>query len=159
MHPQSQSVCPNTRVPELVSSLLSGGVDVRIRLSGSSMKPLVRSGSVLRFSAMTEPERGDIVLLHYPGRELLVAHRILRVSQKSVWTKGDSCRTHDPPIARARVLGAAICLEVGSIEIPLQNSTMRYLGRLASLVYPKLVRAFRAVFPAKPRKDELSCTT
>ena len=119
------------------------GLDLRIRLSGFSMKPLVRSGSVLRFSAMAEPAMGDIVLLHYP-RHKLVAHRVLRLSRESVWTKGDSCGAPDPPIARARVLAAATCLEVGAVEIPLQNPTMRSLGRLASLVYPKLVLAFRA---------------
>ena len=158
MSPRSRSVCPSTRVPELVSSLLLGGLDVRIRLSGFSMKPLVRSGSVLRFSAMAEPTTGDIVLLHYPGQKL-VAHRVLRLSDESVWTKGDSCRAPDPPAARAQVLGAATCLEVGPVAIRLQNKTMRSLGRLASVVYPKLVLAFRAVFPTKLRKDELSCAS
>ena len=158
MNPRSRSVCTSTRVPELVSSLLSGGLDVRIRLCGFSMKPLVRSGSVLRFSARAEPTTGDIVLLRYPGQKL-VAHRVLRLSEESVWTKGDSCRVPDPPVARARVLGAATCLEVGPVAIPLQNRTMRSLGRLASLIYPKLVRAFRAVFPTKPGKDELSCAS
>lgn len=158
MNPRSRSVCTSTRVPELVSSLLSGGLDVRIRLCGFSMKPLVRSGSVLRFSARAEPTTGDIVLLRYPGQKL-VAHRVLRLSEESVWTKGDSCRVPDPPVARARVLGAATCLEVGPVAIPLQNRTMRSLGLLASLVYPKVVRAFRAVFPNKPGKDELSCAS
>ena len=149
MNPRSRSVCPNTRVPELVSSLLSGGLDLRIRLSGFSMKPLVRSGSVLRFSAMAEPAMGDIVLLHYPGHKL-VAHRVLRLSRESVWTKGDSCGAPDPPIARARVLAAATCLEVGAVEIPLQNPTMRSLGRLSEPCLPQARSGISCLYPSFP---------
>jgi len=140
--------------------LLEDGIDVRVRLTGFSMKPLVRSGSALHFSAQPEPEVGDIVLLHYQN-QCLVAHRVLKLDEQRVWTKGDSCKAADAPVERSQILATATALEApGGVLIPLRNAGSRWIGRSMSLVYPRLVLAFRAVWPrkaTKPRKDTSSC--
>ena len=148
--------------PEILGVFLEDGVDIRVRLSGFSMKPLVRSGSVLRFSARMTPRVGDIVLLSFPngatGKQVkLVAHRVLALDDEHVWTKGDSSGTQDPPVPRSRVLASATTLETGgAITIPLQNAPMRALGLLTSSFYPRLVRAYRTVWP---RKDAFRCAS
>ncbi len=149
--------------PEILTAFLEDGVDIRVRLSGFSMKPLVRSGSVLRFSARRTPRVGDIVLLSFPNgapstpiRQVkLVAHRVLALDDQHVWTKGDSSGTPDPAVPRSRVLASATTLETGGpIAIPLGNAPMRALGLLMSSWYPRLGRAYRTVWP---RKDVFGC--
>ncbi|GMR22035.1 MAG: hypothetical protein BMS9Abin37_0361 [Acidobacteriota bacterium] len=159
--------------PEILTAFLEDGVDIRVRLSGFSMKPLMRSGSVLRFSAREMPRVGDIVLLSFsdganrPSRAStpirhakLVAHRVLALDDDCVWTKGDSSGTPDPPVPWSRVLASATTLETGgAFAIPLGNGPMRALGLLMSSWYPRLVRAYRTVWPRKPRKDAFGCAS
>lgn len=153
---------------EILAAFLEDGVDIRVRLSGFSMKPLLRSGSVLRFSARVTPRVGDIVLLSFTNgaadrddarleQVKLVAHRVLALDDEYVWTKGDASGTQDPPVPRCRVLASATTLALGAaIAIPLRNAPMRALGLLTSSLYPRLVRAYRAVWP---RKDAFRCAT
>ena len=150
---------------EILAAFLEDGIDIRVRLSGFSMKPLLRSGSVLRFSARVTPRVGDIVLLSFPigapdgdiKQVKLVAHRVLALDDEHVWTKGDSNGTEDPPVPRFRVLASATTLETNTtIAIPLRNATMRALGLFASSLYPRLVRAYRMVWP---RKDAFRCAS
>jgi hypothetical protein len=146
---------------EILAAFLEDGVDVRVRLSGSSMKPLMRSGSVLQFSARATPRVGDVVLLSFPGGEpttaKLVAHRVLALDADDVWTKGDSSGTPDPPVPWSRVLGCATTLETrGGCALPLGNAPMRALGLLMSSLYPRVVRAYRTLWP---RKDGLRCAS
>lgn len=147
---------------EILTAFLEDGVDVRVRLSGFSMKPLMRSGSVLRFSARGTPRVGDVVLLSFPGGESmrhvkLVAHRVLALDDDYVWTKGDSSGTPDPPVPWSRVLASATTLETrGGFAIPLSNAPMRALGLLMSSLYPRLVRAYRTLWP---RKDAFGCAS
>ena len=154
--------------PEILAAFLEDGVDIRVRLSGFSMKPLVRSGAVLRFSARVTPRVGDIVLLSFTNgaadgddarleQVKLVAHRVLALDDEHVWTKGDSSGTQDPPVPRSRVLASATTLETGgAIAIPLRNAPMRAMGLLANFLYPRLVRAYRTVWP---RKDAFRCAS
>jgi len=150
---------------EILAAFLEDGVDVRVRLAGFSMKPLLRSGSVLRFSPRGTPRVGDIVLLSFPDGEStrdvkLVAHRVLALDDDNVWTKGDSSGTPDPPVPRSRVLALATTLETGgAFALPLANPPMRALGLLMSSLYPRLVHAYRTVWPRKPRKDAFGCAS
>src|SRR3990172_9376566 len=97
---------------ELLTWLLREGLDVRLRLSGWSMKPLVPSGSVLRFSGSGEPldiVLGDVVLARL-SNDALVAHRVIALDSDRIWAKGDACRTADGPLPRGSVkIGRASC--------------------------------------------------
>ena len=132
---------------ELLTWLLREGFEVRIRLSGWSMKPLVPSGSVLRFSRSGEPSIGDVVLARLPNAAL-VAHRVVALDGDRVWTKGDACRVADGPLTRENILGRAVFLE-GAISIPLANVWMRSLGLALNRLYPPLVVVYRGLFPRR----------
>ena len=130
---------------ELLTWLLREGLDVRLRLSGWSMKPLVPSGSVLRFSGSGEPSIGDVVLALLPN-DALVAHRVIALDSNRIWTKGDACRTADGPLPRGSVIARAVRLE-GRVSLPLSNFWMRALGLVVNRLYPRLVGGFRVLVP------------
>lgn len=138
---------------ELLTSLLREGFDVRVRLTGWSMKPLVGSGSVLRFSR-GEPSLGDVVLARL-GNDAFIAHRVVALDTDRIWTKGDACRTADGPLPRERVLARAVRLE-GVISLPLSNVGMRVLGLVVNGVYPRLVVLYRWLLPRTARGESIS---
>lgn len=139
---------------ELISALLEDGLEVRVRLTGWSMKPLVPSGSVLGFSAKGEPSIGDVVLARLKNNAL-VAHRVVALDSDRIWTKGDACRTADGPISRESVIARAVRLE-GRISLPLSNVWMRALGLVVNRLYPRLVGGFRVLVPRTVRVESAS---
>jgi hypothetical protein len=139
---------------ELLSSLLGEGLEVRVRLTGWSMKPLVPSGSVLRFSSNGEPLRGDIVLARLEN-DALVAHRVVALDGDRIWTKGDACVTADGPLPRERVIARAVRRE-GTLPLPLSNVWMRSFGLALNHVYPRLVAAYRVLVPRRVRVESVS---
>ena len=138
----------------LLSWLFGEGHDVSLRVRGWSMKPLVRSGSVLRFSPSGALSVGDVVLARLPN-DSLVAHRIVALEDDRIWTKGDACRTADDPLPRERVIARAVRLE-GRVSLPLANFWMRVLGLIVNRLYPRVVLVYRAVVP-RPARQESSC--
>ena len=130
---------------ELLSSFFRDGMDVRLRLQGWSMKPLVPSGSLVRFSPLLPleaPAIGDVVLARMPN-DALLAHRVVAIDAERIWTKGDACRTADGPLPRTSVLARAVRRE-GFVPLPLSNAVMRVFGRVVNRFYPLLVAAVRA---------------
>ena len=142
---------------ELLTGLLREGLDVRLRLRGWSMKPLVPSGSVLLFrgfSGSGEPSVGDVVLTRLPN-DALVAHRVIALDSERIWTKGDACRTADGPLPRESVIARAVRLE-GRISLPLSSVWMRALGLVVNRIYPRLVGGFRALVRGPMRGESAS---
>jgi hypothetical protein len=137
----------------LISSLLRDGIEVRVRLTGWSMKPLVPSGSVLRF-ANGEPSLGDVVLARLEN-DALVAHRVIALDRDRIWTKGDACRTADGPLPRESVIARAVRCD-GRVPLPLSNVWMRYFGLAVNRLYPRLVTLYgslRSLFPRTARVE------
>jgi Peptidase S24-like len=133
----------------LVASLLGDGYDVRLRVTGWSMKPLIRSGSVLHFSASGSPRAGDVVLTRHANGSL-VAHRVIEIDGDWIRTKGDACRTADGRVQRSAVVACAVGWE-GPVPfcLPLRGRFMRTAGLVLNRLYPLLVAAFRAAIPRK----------
>jgi hypothetical protein len=115
------------------------------------MKPLVPSGSILRFSPTGAPSVGDVVLARLPN-DFLVAHRVVALDAEWIWTKGDACRTADGPFPRESVIARAVRLE-GRISIPLASFWMRALGLVLNRLYPRFVVSYRAVVPRRARRE------
>ena len=140
------------------SALMFGFVSTEFSRPGE-----LRISVLFGFSPVFGPV--DVVLLSFPNGEptrhvKLVAHRVLALDDDYVWTKGDSSGTPDPPVPWSRVLACATTLETdGAFAIPLANAPMRALGLLMSSLYPRLVRAYRTVWPRKPRKDAFGCAS
>ncbi len=88
----------------LARQQLALGRALTLPVSGSSMWPAVRSGQVVTVVPCGADLRvGDVVLL--AGHDVVVLHRITRLTASAVLTKGDACPDADGWVPRAEVLG------------------------------------------------------
>ena len=92
---------------------------VRIRLSGSSMFPLIRGNTdyVTVSPLCGPPAVGDIVLFCEPGTERYVMHRLWAKKNGEVLTWGDNCPGPDGWLPVGAVLGKAVLIERGGCRI------------------------------------------
>ena len=92
---------------------------MRIRLQGSSMFPLIRSGrdyvTVVPPGGKFVP--GEIVLLADPERKRYVMHRVWEVRDDRLLTWGDNCPGPDGWFPLSSVWGKAALIERGSRQI------------------------------------------
>lgn len=145
----SESKSPRMPSAALIASMLHEGREVRLRLTGWSMKPWLRSGALLRFAA-TQPVVGDIALTRH-ANDALVAHRIVALGADWVQTKGDACLAPDGRVPRASLIGCAVALDSRALglALPLGNALVRGLGQATNRAYPRLVRALRTLCPRR----------
>ncbi|MGY1754191.1 nickel-type superoxide dismutase maturation protease [Blastococcus sp. SYSU D01042] len=80
----------------------------RVRVSGPSMSPTLRSGDQVLVRAVRDPARvrpGDVVLARFPSRpELLVVKRVHSAVEDGHWVRGDNPFAGDD----SRTYGAAV---------------------------------------------------
>ena len=100
-----------TTAPVLVADLLRHDLIVRLRVTGHSMTPFIRTGDVLTVEPLRDRRlsRGDVIL-HAPGRRL-VAHRIVGWRGALVRSRGDIAPGEDPPLLPGDVLGIVTAVE------------------------------------------------
>ena len=87
----------------------------RVRVSGPSMSPTLRSGDQLLVRALgrrTRVRAGDVVLARFPARpDLLVVKRVVRAVEGGHWVEGDNpfvtddSRAFGPAVVVGRVVG------------------------------------------------------
>ncbi|MEZ5071060.1 MAG: S24/S26 family peptidase [Bacteroidales bacterium] len=91
---------------ELTREYLQTGTRVRIRVTGSSMYPTLKSGEIVRVDPLKgkQPRRGD--LLCYPSGDRLIIHRLRsKDADGNLLCGGDFYKQADPLIAPSLVLG------------------------------------------------------
>jgi nickel-type superoxide dismutase maturation protease len=86
----------------------------RIRVSGPSMSPTLRSGDQVLARSLRDPARirpGDVVIARFPSRpELLVVKRVARAVEGGHWVQGDNpfvtddSRAFGPAVVVGRVV-------------------------------------------------------
>jgi len=124
---------------DLAESLLGSGWTLRLRVSGSSMKPFLRKGSLLRIAPCSpEPTVGEIVLFRAASGRLVV-HRVVGHEGEKLRTKGDSAGVSDRLVDRHQLLGRVLGVE-GLLFVPLGGPLARRVGLLLNRYYPPLVR-------------------
>jgi signal peptidase I len=98
------SGAPSLRA-QLAASMLREGRSVELPATGTSMRPLIPPGGVVR----VEPARaadvrpGDVVVV--ADGERLVCHRLVYVARGRVVTRGDDALVCDPPLPADAVVG------------------------------------------------------
>jgi hypothetical protein len=91
---------------DVIADLLARGHSVRFRASGHSMHPIIRNGDYLLVEPPARIECGDVVLtLSSRG---LTAHRVVRVAEGKVITRGDNAPGDDE---EGHVLGVVTHIE------------------------------------------------
>ena len=97
----------------LTEYLFARGLDVRFRVSGSSMRPFLEGGDVVTVRAICAEEicLGDIVLVK-TGEGCAYLHRIVAtrhsVSEKMYITRGDAHVLSDGPVFSRNILGRIV---------------------------------------------------
>lgn len=111
-----KSVPASPVVGRLIEDLLAGGLEVRVRVTGASMRPLLGGGELATVLPVApwSLRRGDLVLCR-SADGFLVLHRLVRLSGQGAdrrwWTRGDALAACDGSIGADQVLG-----RVGRIE-------------------------------------------
>jgi signal peptidase I len=103
----------------------------RLRVSGSSMRPLISRGDwvdVEPYFGGTEPQVGEIVLINR-GTDF-VLHRIIRLTGQEIITKGDWSRTPDPPVSVNQVIGYVVQIEKRWIKIKMNFPVIRIVTQV-----------------------------
>ena len=155
---------PNEIFFDWVSSELSEGKDVRIRMKGWSMRPLLRPGKdevVLGTLKDGEPSRLDVVLFHYKGQTIF--HRVLRIDGNEYTIQGDGNFTGQEKCGREDIVGKLreVVRPSGAV-IPVTTLRWRAYSRLWLIVRPLVgclfrIRSFLSVLKhKKPWKNTIT---
>lgn len=103
---------------ELVRGVASAGGSVWIQVTGISMNPLIREGDSVLLTPLTRlPRPGDVLFLDAAGTPLL--HRVRRLADGMVVTRGDAALADDVPVLPSACLARAVVLRRGSITMVL----------------------------------------
>src|SRR5690554_7123551 len=84
-----------TRYYGLMDELLRSGNTVQVAVRGISMFPLLMKGDVVlvKQTAIGHLKKGAVVV--FEGRDAWVAHRLLKVTNKGLLTRGDANRSEE----------------------------------------------------------------
>jgi signal peptidase I len=114
------------------------------RPQGGSMRPFVRSGDRIIVERVGEESiRLKDILVFCHARGNLVAHRLIRIEnvdgRRRYVTRGDAFRQADPPCAYDDIVGKAVRILRGDMEIPLDGWWHRRRVDLWLLIRPALL--------------------
>lgn len=115
---------------KLMQDMLSLETPVRLKVTGSSMKPFIRDGDVLTISpkSTVKPSFGTVVAFVSAENQNLLIHRIIKVAAHSFLIKGDnSYEKTDGWIHLSQILGCVTRIERDQREIRFGLGLERYL--------------------------------
>ncbi len=129
------SASRSVSILDLTTDLLSQGLRVSFRASGSSMKPFIMDGEVITVApvAASSIRRGDIIL--YCFKQTIIAHSVVRIKRGEnkeplFILRGDLSCSGDEPVRPQQVLGRVVSVERNRRSIDL-NSTRARMQRIA----------------------------
>lgn len=97
-------------------------------ISSDSMWPALKQGDLVFIKGIKDKEEiemGDIVV--YKNERGFTIHRVIRLNENSLITKGDANNKEDSPVKYEDVVGKAVTLKETTVRIPL-------LGNIGLLV-------------------------
>lgn len=130
---------PRERVLELLRQLLDDGLSVRLKVTGSSMSPFVRSGDLVTLAPPGDHpiRRGDVVGV-LVGHRWLVIHRVVAAAPESLVTRGDALGRPDEAVSRGAIVARLARVERRGRRIRLglgpERTVIAWLSRRGWLV-------------------------
>jgi signal peptidase I len=124
--------------PIVYQSLLESH-QARLHVNGGSMQPFIQRGDWVVIEPVKAPEmlkKGEIILFSR-GNEFVI-HRIIKLEDEKIITRGDWTRIKDPPISHNDVVGKVIEIEKTYLKIKLTNPFFR----LINFLYYQIIRNF-----------------
>jgi signal peptidase I len=128
--------------PALLADVLRRYGRVRLRATGTSMRPAIAPGDILLVErcAFHTLNPGDIVL--FTDRRRIFAHRLLESRGPFVVTRGDSNWRPDPPTHESQILGRVSA--VLHRESSLHSTPLRRAAGLAASEWIAMIARARA---------------
>ncbi|MCU4163582.1 S24/S26 family peptidase [Carboxylicivirga caseinilyticus] len=123
----------------IIVDLLKEGKTTEIQAHGISMFPLLLPGDKLKISPERTYAKGDIIV--FKGKETLIAHRIISISNTKVICKGDSLFSTDPILSEQGILGKVI----GRTRKNSYRSVNHWIFRFAKQLMPRLGKFPRVI--------------
>ncbi len=128
----------------LFADILDQGLDLRLKVTGRSMRPFVNSGEtvLLRKVPADSLQRRDIIyFMDITGSAVLhriIAKEIKAAGKTTFTTKGDALLTPDAPIAGDGVLAKAIYVEkvlplIGPVQLAIDSGFCKGLHAVYGL--------------------------
>ena len=123
-------------VTPLLQDLVRGGRVVRVRVTGHSMSPFIRSGDTVQIEPLVARVRfGDVVAAVSNGR--LLIHRLVSFGSEPLATRGDVALLDDTALAAADLLGRVTVVVRGGQRVRLglgvERILLAWLSRLGLL--------------------------
>ena len=123
---------------EQARQLLSKSVPIEIKMSGSTMSPVIEDGDLITIEPIQENSLrpGDIILYN-SLRDTAVIHRVVRLEKgdsadRSVITRGDAASQNDLAVPFHRVLGRVKLIERAGEQIAVARSANRFCATIRS---------------------------
>ena len=100
-------------------------------ITSGSMWPALKTGSLVFIEGIhgREAEVGDIVVFRNDGGSFTI-HRVVRVAEGNLITKGDANFTEDDPVDYENVIGRAVTFREKPINIPYVGSITVFASNL-----------------------------
>ena len=114
---------------ELVRTLLSEGISVRLRERSTIMSPFIMPEDLLVLSPLgtRSPNIGDVVIFVEPRTQRPSVQRVIKRTENSYLLKGDNARKPTGVVTRANILGRVTRVERGGRSIFFDLSPERVL--------------------------------
>ncbi len=109
----------NTAARLAIKAQLLSGKKIKVLVSGTSMRPLLRPDENVLVEKMRRVYAGDIVVFEH-NQQLLV-HRVMKVTRDKIITKGDNAYSTEE-IHPDKIYGTALILIKPDNEIDLRSS-------------------------------------
>jgi signal peptidase I len=116
---ESENMDIDSSKMDFFSSLLRDGYDLRLRVTGKSMNPFLKTGSYVTLSKVpVEKLRlGDIIFFRCAD-DTFKLHRLIGIGEKHLVAKGDALNLPDSEIDRNHYLGKVIRVEPSGSQGP-----------------------------------------
>lgn len=135
---------------DLFEDILNSRASLRVRVTGTSMKPFLRGGEVLTIKKMpySSLKRGDLIFFK---RRLgnPVVHRIIKKSKDhmdivTLQTKGDALLSLDDPVEENEILGK-VCKIEGANSFNMETGIWRDINYLLAIIHLMKSRIYFAL--------------
>ena len=103
----------------------------RCKVISNSMFPLLSKGDwiIVKSKFNNEEIRPGVILLYHFQNKFIV-HRIVRIDQKGITTKGDFSCYPDPPINREQMIGIVIAVKKVNHNIPFNHPFIKLFNQI-----------------------------
>lgn len=123
---------------EQARQLLSKSVPIEIRMSGSTMRPVIEDGDLITVEPIQEGSLrpGDIILYNSIWGTAVI-HRVIKIERgdsadRSVTTRGEAASQNDIAVPFHRVLGRVKLIERAGEQITIAASRNRFRATIKS---------------------------